>query len=255
MKKGMIQGAVLGAAVTALALGMTFTASAGRSIQVDDGQIGIRINKANCPILNTKGVEVTPFVYEGTTYVPLRSFCESLGLDVEYDEDTNTAVITQKNVSTNYISEQEAKQAAFDAAGVSEKDIEDLECELEWRRGCAVYDIEFEAGGTEYEYQIDALTGKVVEASKQMGPGNMHGQGNKNGQGSTNAACISAQAARDKALEHAGVQLADASQLKCEFDRDDCVYEIEFRAGNTEYEYEIDAKTGAVVKSEKEAAD
>lgn len=339
MKKGTIKGFVLGAVVTAMALGMTFTASAGRSIKVDDGQIGIKINKANFTILNTKGVEVTPFVYEGTTYVPLRSFCEALGLDVEYDEETNTAIITQKNVSTSYISEKEAKQAAFDAAKVDEDDVEELECELEWKRGCAVYEIEFKAGGTKYEYQIDALTGKVIESKKDKepakptlptkpelpgNPGNpgkfdpsavritaetakskvlehaglsassvtkleceiewedghlvykieftvngteyeyevdvntgeiVKSEKDTDDDKTTAETCISEKEARDAALADAGVKLEDAEKLKCKLDKDDGVYEVEFRAGNTEYEYEIDAKTGEVVKSEKEADD
>ena len=45
--------------------------------------------------------------------------------------------------------------------------------------------------------------------------------------------------------------------VKNEFDRDDgrAVYEIEFKHGAYEYEYEIDALTGEVIKSEKDIDD
>jgi uncharacterized membrane protein YkoI len=56
------------------------------------------------------------------------------------------------------------------------------------------------------------------------------------------------------ALEHAGVKREDTRDLSCELDREDgvLVYDIEFEAGNMEYDYEIDAMSGKVLKSWKE---
>ena len=47
------------------------------------------------------------------------------------------------------------------------------------------------------------------------------------------------------------------SRIKCELDREDgrVVYEIEFKSNGMEYEYEIDASTGAVLKYDKERDD
>ena len=44
------------------------------------------------------------------------------------------------------------------------------------------------------------------------------------------------------------------SYIRCELDEDDgrWIYEIEFTAGGAEYEYEIDAADGAVLKAERE---
>lgn len=68
---------------------------------------------------------------------------------------------------------------------------------------------------------------------------------------------IGAQAAQTAALNHAGVQAGAVSEMKCERDRDDgrTVYEIEFRAGGMEYEYEVDAATGTILKAESEYDD
>ena len=54
------------------------------------------------------------------------------------------------------------------------------------------------------------------------------------------------QAAQTAALNHAGVQAGTVSEMKCERDQDDgrTIYEVEFRAGRMEYEYEVDAATG-----------
>lgn len=40
------------------------------------------------------GKTVTPIVVEGTTYLPLRGVCESVGKDVDWDENTKTITIT-----------------------------------------------------------------------------------------------------------------------------------------------------------------
>ena len=54
------------------------------------------------------------------------------------------------------------------------------------------------------------------------------------------------------AVEHAGLKLADVSFLRVSLDYDDGrqIYEVDFHSGNVEYEYEIDAATGAVLSFE-----
>lgn len=65
---------------------------------------------------------------------------------------------------------------------------------------------------------------------------------------------IGRQAAIRAALAHAGFNEADVRRLKCELDREDglMVYEIEFEKDGFEYDYDIDAKSGTVVKFKKE---
>ncbi|MBO5796964.1 MAG: PepSY domain-containing protein, partial [Clostridia bacterium] len=63
--------------------------------------------------------------------------------------------------------------------------------------------------------------------------------------------------AKEKALAHAKVTADKATALRVELDRDDgrTVYEVEFRADGYEYEYEIDATTGDVLKYDRERED
>lgn len=65
---------------------------------------------------------------------------------------------------------------------------------------------------------------------------------------------IGRQAAMRAALAHAGFHESEVRRLECELDRDDGVihYEIEFKKDGFEYDYKIDAKSGAVIKAEKE---
>lgn len=64
---------------------------------------------------------------------------------------------------------------------------------------------------------------------------------------------ISPRAAVDAALAHAGPSAASVRLEKCETDREwgTVVYEIEFKRGFFEYEYEVDARNGKILSSEK----
>ena len=63
--------------------------------------------------------------------------------------------------------------------------------------------------------------------------------------------------ARSIALSHAGVSSSAVHSFESELDHENgrLVYEIEFKSGNMEYNYEIDAATGAIVKYESEYDD
>lgn len=68
------------------------------------------------------------------------------------------------------------------------------------------------------------------------------------------SAYIGLEAAKEAALKHAGFSASDATFVEAEYDYDDgrMVYEVEFHMKGTEYDYEIDAQTGEVVKYKTE---
>lgn len=65
---------------------------------------------------------------------------------------------------------------------------------------------------------------------------------------------ISLDLARDTALEDAGVSAEQVTHLRIELDSEDegWVYEVEFLCGGKEYEYEVDALSGAILDREIE---
>ncbi len=65
---------------------------------------------------------------------------------------------------------------------------------------------------------------------------------------------ISADKAKDIAFGHAGVSAGQVRELSVEYD-DDGVYEIDFKVGNTEYDYEIGAVDGSIRKADVEQDD
>lgn len=71
---------------------------------------------------------------------------------------------------------------------------------------------------------------------------------------SVHATALSKEEAEAIALKHAGFSKDQVSYLRTEYDRDDRVpeYDVEFREGRWEYEYEIHAETGAILSFDKD---
>ena len=63
------------------------------------------------------------------------------------------------------ISGQDAVNAALSHAGL--QTAQSIEYELDKQHGNYYYEVEFEANGFEYEYTIDAISGKVLRFEKE----------------------------------------------------------------------------------------
>ena len=63
---------------------------------------------------------------------------------------------------------------------------------------------------------------------------------------------ISVEKAKQIALSHAGVGSARFKKVKLDYENGIKVYEIEFKVGNLEYEYDINVSNGAVILSSVE---
>jgi uncharacterized membrane protein YkoI len=82
---------------------------------------------------------------------------------MEYErESASRAIRGSGKGSQDYIGYEKAKSIALNHSDVSEDEIRKYEAELDYNRGRAVYEIEFDLDRTEYEYEIDAATGEIV---------------------------------------------------------------------------------------------
>ena len=183
----------------------------------------------------------------------------------ERDNDSN---LLNSAAGADLISADEAKAIALKNAGVSESDLTGYSIDLDNEYGVMQYEIEFKSGGYEYDYEINAATGEILQKQKERDddyypansstPANTNTAANStntNSAGTNNSGnYISAEEAKSIALKHAGVNEANANWYKAELDRDDGIvhYEIDFKADGYEYDYEINATSGEIIKSEKE---
>lgn len=152
------------------------------------------------------------------------------------------------------ITQEEAKSLALKHAGLAEGDVTFMQVHLDRDDGRMEYDIEFYSKDREYDYEIDALSGKILSFDSEP---EHHAPTPVEAPAQQNDEYISKDEAKAIALSHADVEKDDVHMEKAELDRDDgrVEYEIEFRIGRTEYEYAIDAVTGKVLKTEKDFDD
>ena len=155
-----------------------------------------------------------------------------------------------------YIGQDAALQAACNHAGIATSDVQGLSTEFGWSPKGMVYELDFCSGGTEYEYKINATDGSVVKYEQEPCDHTWHTSSGNTGSGS-NTTFIGESAATTAALTHAKVDQSAAQSLTVKLDEDDGVayYEIEFCSAGVEYDYEINATTGAVAKFEQDTCD
>ena len=81
----------------------------------------------------------------------------------QIDPATETSDPTgQTAEDTAGITADEAKNIAFEKAGVTEADVTDLEVELDEDNGVKYYEVNFDVNNTDYDYDIDAITGEII---------------------------------------------------------------------------------------------
>lgn len=176
---------------------------------------------------------------------------ELILLASEKSSDKTPAVSYGEVNKSQYIGKDKALNIALAKAGLKKSQISGCEVEFECDDGIITYDIEFYCGSAEYEFEIDATTGNIIEYETD-GDG-YEGSHHKNSADNSGSKYIGRSRAKEIALAKAGLT---ASQIHdYEIELDDGEYEIDFKYQNMEYEVDIDAKTGRVLKFDKEYDD
>lgn len=176
--------------------------------------------------------------------------------------------------NTRPITVDDAKTSAYAEAGIEASDIVYEKTEAETENGASVYDVEFKTADTEYEYTLDAITGAIVDKETELAAKAREQKAAADQQAESKpsqkpesapartqdtagtAAVIGIDEAKAISLSDAGVSAAEAvfSEARQEKESYDLVYDLEFYVrGVSEFDYEIDAYTGAILSKSAEA--
>ena len=155
-----------------------------------------------------------------------------------------------------------ARTAAEEYAGTTAVDSVTAEVDPELDESPAHYEVELQTAWGEFEYLVDAYTGKVLSGQKDLlaavsASNEMAKPTDQKPVPPEAAQSIGYAKAKSIALNHAGVSESKAYDMDIELDDEDgmLVYEVEFKSGGMEYSYEINAASGAILKHETEIDD
>ncbi|MFR8853637.1 MAG: PepSY domain-containing protein [Oscillospiraceae bacterium] len=158
---------------------------------------------------------------------------------------------------------EKATQIALENAGFKESEATLMRGHFDRDDGLSVYEIEFRAGGYDYDYVISSGDGTIIEVDREYAGGQLGGfdssasandhlpaRSNNSSQadGSAGSASdasnyIGVDKAKELALQDAGVILPPP-RLPGQADRDDGIYDIEFVSGNFESPTRFQLQTG-----------
>ena len=178
---------------------------------------------------------------------------ETDGRKYEYHIDQQTGDILVTKVredslsdsnQSRAITQEEAELLAFTHAKTTRNDIRNLQTKEDVEDGITVYEVSFNHDVFKYEYKIVKNSAQIIKYEVE----------NLQYTKKTNQPTpITLEEASKKALNR--VPGASNQNLKIEADIDDgkAIYEGDIYYNNKEYEFEIDATTGAFLKWEEEA--
>ena len=156
------------------------------------------------------------------------------------------------------IGKDAAAYAVEQYAGTTALDSVTAEVDSELDESTAHYEVELHTAWGEFEYLVDAYTGKVLSGQKDLLATAPAGDATaKPSAPSGTVQDIGYAKAKSIALNHAGLSENEAYDMEIELDDEDgtLVYEVAFKSGGMEYSYEINAATGAILKHETEIDD
>ncbi len=90
----------------------------------------------------------------------LKTLLESKGVTLD-------GVAASGNTASNYIGKEKALEIALAHAKLTKNQAKKIEIELDYERGVMIYDVEFESGSFEFEYEIHAESGEIVKSEKE----------------------------------------------------------------------------------------
>ncbi len=162
------------------------------------------------------------------------------------------------NIKTNgsasekrYIGKSKAKKIALKDDGVSSDEISGYKCKLKYKSGKMVYEISFKTEKANYDYIINATSGKIIKAEIER----KASDDDTTSSTPQNVVTVGEDTAKTTALSLAGVLEINITEYACVLNDtvEEPYYSISFFVGETAYSYNINATTGELMTVSTEA--
>ena len=158
----------------------------------------------------------------------------------------SSAAATAQTV-TGTVDEEMAQKIALEHAGVKATDATITKSKLDYEGRRQVYEIEWYAGGKKYDYEIAVDTGEILSSGYDE---KTSGWSVSN---SSNVTVSEADAKQTALGSVSGATEKDIYEWKFDYDDGRPEYEGKIIYGGTEYDFTIDASSGAVIEWEAES--
>lgn len=154
---------------------------------------------------------------------------------------------TPAQTVTGTVDEETAQKIALEHAGVKATDATITKSRLDYEGRRQVYEIEWYAGGKKYDYEIAVDTGEILSSGYDEKTAGWSGSNSNN-------VTVSEADAKQTALGRvSGATQKDIYEWQFDYDDGRPEYEGKIIYGGTEYDFTIDASSGAVVEWEAES--
>lgn len=157
----------------------------------------------------------------------------------------SSAAATAQTV-TGTVDEEMAQKIALEHAGVKATDATITKSKLDYEGRRQVYEIEWYAGGKKYDYEIAVDTGEILSSGYDEKTSGWSGSN------SSNVTVSEADAKQTALVRVSGATEKDIYEWEFDYDDGRPEYEGKIIYGGTEYDFTIDASSGAVIEWETE---
>lgn len=159
--------------------------------------------------------------------------------------------VNQQPANAEYITQEEALKIANERV---EGEVVEISLDSDDRR--VHFDVEMKDGTYEYEFDIDAVSGDVFDFERDRDDDDSNRSQTESTSVQSGGTAQVANTEDALTMEEAiAIALNEVTGTVTDAERDDNYYEIEVRDGNVEYEFDIDAFTGEILKFEKDTED
>lgn len=204
--------------------------------------------------------EATPALPESTPAAPEESAVPA-PVEMPVVTDAPTPAVT----ATPYIGADAAAEAALKHSKVNEKDADISSVLLVEQNGMMLYEVCFSTKDNQYEYLLDASTGRVeswrkaaladavtepaIAASGDLKPTASPEPTASPAPEKNATVLIGEDEAKKLAMGHANITEKDLSSISCKLELEglNLIYDIEMKTKLMEYDYEVDAISGEIV--------